>query len=92
MDEQIHLRDDTIYHLKQQISTQQQRIEKTVYENEDLRSQLFVKDEGIMHTTPISQDTIKSVLGRVRNLCMLVLHLSCEMVAAQHVVDTGQML
>ena len=48
VDEQIRLRDDTIYHLKQQISTQQQRIEEL---NEDLRGQLLsqvpTKDEGI---------------------------------------------
>ena len=35
---------------------------------------------------------IKSVLGRVHNLCMLVLRLCCEMVASQHLVDTRQML
>ena len=33
---------------------------------------------------------IKSVLGRIRNLCMLVLRLCCVMVASRHVVDTGQ--
>ena len=35
---------------------------------------------------------IKSVLGRVHNLCMLVLRLCCVMVASQLVVDTRQML
>ena len=34
----------------------------------------------------------KSVLRRVRNLCMLVMRLCSEMVASQHVVDTRQML
>ena len=35
---------------------------------------------------------IKSVLGRLHNSCMLVLHLCCKMVWSQHVVDTRQML
>ena len=34
----------------------------------------------------------KSVLGRVRNSCMLVLRLCFVIVASQHVVDTRQML
>ena len=32
----------------------------------------------------------KSVLGRVRNLCMLVLRLCSVMVASLHIVDTRQ--
>ena len=39
-----------------------------------------------------SVSTIKSVLGRVGNSCVLVLCLCCEMVASQQVVDTRLML
>ena len=35
---------------------------------------------------------VKSGLRRVRNYCMLVLHLCFVIVVSQHVVDTGQML
>ena len=51
MAEQIQLIDDTIFRLKQQISTQQQRIAELKDEIEDLRGQLLsqvpTKDEGI---------------------------------------------
>ena len=54
MDEQMRLRDDTIFRLKQQISTQQQRNEELKNEIEDLRDQLLsqvpIKDEGILCT------------------------------------------
>ena len=49
VDEQIRLRDDVIFQLKQQMATQQQSIKELKYENEELRSQLSqlpVKDEG----------------------------------------------
>ena len=40
----------------------------------------------------VSLRCTKSVLGRVRNLCMLVLRLCCVMVASHYVVDTGHVL
>ena len=58
VDEQLRLRDDTIFHLKQEVSTMQLRIEDLNYENEDLRTQLSLatfKGEGSVlctHNTP----------------------------------------
>ena len=49
MDEQIRLRDDVIFRLKQEMATQQQRIEELKYENYELRSrvsQVLIKEEG----------------------------------------------
>ena len=40
VDEQIRLKDDKIFQLKQQTATQQQRIEELKYENYDLRSRV----------------------------------------------------
>ena len=52
VDKQLRLRDDTIFRLKQEISTQQQRIEELKYENDELKSQLSLaifKEEGMFH-------------------------------------------
>ena len=62
VDEQIRLRDDTIFRLKQEMATQQQRIEELKYENEELRglvSQLPIKEEGTC-TVGISPGLISS--------------------------------
>ena len=45
VDEQIQLRDDVIFQLKQQIATQQERIE---YEFKGRPSQASIKKEGII--------------------------------------------
>ena len=45
VDEQIRLRDDVIFQLKQPIATQQERIE---YEFKGLSSQASIKKEGII--------------------------------------------
>ena len=50
VDEQIQLRDDMIYRLKQEMATQQQRIEELKYEIEELKSQISqvpIKEEGM---------------------------------------------
>ena len=52
VDEQLYLRDDTIFQLKQQMSTMQQRIEELNYENEELRSERSLtsfKGKGTMY-------------------------------------------
>ena len=47
VDEQIRLRDDVIFQLKQQMATQQQRIADLEYGNKELElSQIPVKEEG----------------------------------------------
>ena len=51
VDEQIRLRDDVIFQQKQEMATQQQRIEEL---NEELRSQMTqapIKEEGIYLTS-----------------------------------------
>ena len=50
VDEQIQLRDDVIFRQKQEMATQQQKIEELKNENEELRSQVSqgpIKEEGI---------------------------------------------
>ena len=50
VDEQTRLRDDVIFRQKQEMATQQQRIEELKHENEELRSRLSqapFKEEGI---------------------------------------------
>ena len=47
VDEQIQLRDDVIFQLKQETSTQQQRIEELKDEIEDLRTQASIKKESV---------------------------------------------
>ena len=52
MDEQLRLRDETIFHLKQQISTMHQRIYDLKYEIEELKSSLApIKEEGMLQNT-----------------------------------------
>ena len=49
VDEQIRLIDDMIFQLKQDMTTQQQRIEELKFENYELRgqiSQVPIKEEG----------------------------------------------
>ena len=49
VDERIRLRDDTIFHLKQELSTVQQRIEDLNFENKELKGQLSpaqIKEKG----------------------------------------------
>ena len=48
MDEQIQLRDDVIFQLKQQIAEQQQRIADLEYRNKEFEelSQILIKEEG----------------------------------------------
>ena len=51
VDEQLRLKEDTIFRLKQQISNMQQRIEDLTTENEDLKkaqlSSPTIKEEGM---------------------------------------------
>ena len=50
VDEQIQLRDDVIYQLKQEMAIQQKRIEELKYENYELSgriSQVPIKEEGM---------------------------------------------
>ena len=49
VDEQIRLRDDVIFQLKQQMATQQQRIAYLEYRNKELEelSQISIKKEGM---------------------------------------------
>ena len=50
VDEQIQLRDDVIFRQKQEMATQQQRIEELKHQNEELRSRVSqgpIKEEGI---------------------------------------------
>ena len=50
VDEQIRLRDAVIFRQKQEMATQQQKIEELKHENEELRSrvsQVPIKEEGI---------------------------------------------
>ena len=47
MDEQIRLRDDVIFHLKQKMATQQQRISDLKHRNKKLEELLSIKEEGI---------------------------------------------
>ena len=50
VDEQIQLKDDVIFQQKQEMATQQQRIEELKHEIEELRSQVSqapIKEEGI---------------------------------------------
>ena len=49
VDEQIRLRDDRIFDLKQQMATMQQRITDLEYELKGQLLQASVKDEGIVH-------------------------------------------
>ena len=48
MDEQIQLRDDVIFQLKQQIATQQERITDLEYKFKGQPSQASIKKEGII--------------------------------------------
>ena len=55
VDEQIRLRDDMIFRLKQEMATQQQRIEELKCENEELRNektQAPIKEEGTSILVP----------------------------------------
>ena len=49
VDEQIRLRNDVIFQLKQQMATQQQRIADLEYRNKELEelSQIPIKEEGM---------------------------------------------
>ena len=49
VDEQLRLRDDTIFHLKQEISTMQQRIEDLKSELKGQRSPSQIKEGGTLY-------------------------------------------
>ena len=62
MDEKIRLRDDTIFHLKQQMSTQQHKIEDLNHENEELKTQHSVEGKRMYSSSHTSIFTNMSIM------------------------------
>ena len=70
MDEQIRLRDDVIFKLKQQMATQQQRIADLEHRNKEL-SQIPIKEEGMSIIILYSNNSLCFLVRCMHNMCVL---------------------
>ena len=72
VDEQIRLRDDVIFQLKQQMATQQQRIADLEYRNKELEelSQIPIKEEGMSIIATVASACLFSVCVCILCVCL----------------------